>query len=57
MSHILMIWTIVGFAGTQTSTYKVHDWRSLGVFSTQQQCEEAARQLVINPKNFRCVKT
>lgn len=57
MNHILMIWTLVGFAGTNSSTYKVYDWRPLGEFATQQRCEEAARQLVIDPKNFRCVRS
>ena len=57
MTHILMIWTLVGFAGTNSSTYKVYDWRPLGEFATQQRCEEAARQLVIDPKNFRCVRS
>lgn len=71
MEHIviLMIWTVVGYAGTQTSTHTKYDWRPLGEFhmeqgrmggdykTARQMCEEAARQLALKSENYRCVRS
>lgn len=65
MSYILVIWTIVGFAGTQSSTYAKYDWRPIGEFhmdnwerklSAKEMCEAAARELAIEPNKYRCVR-
>ena len=66
MSYILMIWTVVGYAGTQTTTHSKYDWRPLGEFhmeegrigkkSALQMCEDAAKQLAIKPESYRCVR-
>jgi len=65
MIYILMIWTVVGYAGTQVSTHIKMDWRTLGEFHTssdgrsdaRQLCEEAAKQLGIKSDNYRCVRS
>lgn len=53
--YTLIIWTIVGFAGTQYSTLERYDWRPLSTHTSQASCERAAQQLGIEPKRFRCV--
>lgn len=67
MTYILVIWTIVGFAGTQVSTHPRYDWRPIGEFSSEngrvgptvrsasEMCEEAARQLQVG--QYRCVRS
>lgn len=67
MTYILMIWTVVGFAGagTQYSSgwKKEHDWRPLGAFETspasngRELCEAAAKQLGLKYENYRCVRS
>lgn len=64
-TYILVIWTVVGYAGTQSSTHTKMDWRPIGEFHLQhgrlggksalEMCEEAARQLALKPENYRCV--
>lgn len=65
MTYILVIWTIVGFAGTQTSTHPKYDWRPIGEFHTdswerklsaEQMCHAAAKKLVITSDKYRCVR-
>ncbi len=53
--YTLIIWTVVGFAGTQTSVSERYDWRPLSSHTSQASCERAAQQLGIEPKRFRCV--
>jgi len=69
MTYILMIWTVVGFAGMSHSTVTKMDWRPLGEFhieqgriggdykGAQQMCEDAARQLGLKNENYRCVRS
>ena len=66
MIYILMVWTVVGFAGMSHSTSTKMDWRPLGEFHTefngrtktaQEMCEEAARQLGLKTENYRCVRS
>lgn len=51
----LVIWTLVGFAGTQSSTYEKWDWRPLGTFTSLASCQKAAEQLALDAKKFRCI--
>jgi hypothetical protein len=55
MTTILMLWTVVGFAGTQMATWKEFDWRPLGEFRTLADCQRAAAELALDPKKFRCI--
>ena len=70
MAYILMIWTVVGFAGAGTQYSRdwktERDWRPLGEFhqddwerkySAQQMCEQAAKQLGLKTENYRCVRS
>lgn len=65
MIYILMIWTVVGYAGTQTTTHTKMDWRPLGEFynsvdvgkNGREMCEDAARQLGLKAENYRCVRS
>ena len=66
MIYILMIWTAVAGAGTNTSTHYKYDWRSLGEFhqdnwerkyDAKEMCERAARELVLKPDAYRCVRS
>ncbi len=65
MIYILMIWTVVGYAGTSHSTSTKMDWRPLGEFhntnvseyNAQEKCEAAARQLGLKPENYRCIRS
>jgi hypothetical protein len=55
MKTILVIWTIVGYAGTSTSTYERWDWRPIGEFQTVEYCKRAAAVLQTN--KFQCIVT
>ena len=70
MTYILMIWTVVGFAGMSHSTSTKMDWRPLGEFqkeigksdpqlgkTAQQMCEDAAQQLGLKNDAYRCVRS
>lgn len=71
MIYILMIWTVVAVGGDRHGIGgKVADWRPLGEFhaellnsgfqngkSSQQMCEDAARQLGLKSENYRCVRS
>jgi len=65
MIYILMIWTVVGYAGTQSSTHTKMDWRPLGEFynspdtgkHARQMCEDAAQQLGLKSDAYRCVRS
>jgi hypothetical protein len=67
MIYILMIWTVVGYAGMSHSTSTKMDWRPLGEFHTeegrlgkktaQEMCEDAARQLGLKTENYRCIRS
>lgn len=66
-TYILVIWTVVGYAGTQSSTHIKMDWRPIGEFHLEQgrlggksaleMCEDAARQLALKSENYRCVRS
>ena len=66
-TYILVIWTVVGYAGTQSSTHTKMDWRPIGEFHLEQGrlggksalelCEDAARQLGLKTENYRCVRS
>lgn len=65
MTYILMIWTVVGFAGMSHSTATKMDWRPLGEFqmdtwerkyNAKEMCERAARELGLKSENYRCVR-
>lgn len=53
--YTLIIWTVVGFAGTHTSLYKEYDWRPLSTHETKASCERAAQQLTLSLVRFRCI--
>jgi len=69
--YILVIWTVVGYAGAGTqfsNQWKIeHDWRPIGEFHMEegrvgkktalQMCEEAARQLALKPEFYRCIRS
>ena len=65
MIYILMIWTVVGYAGTQSSTHTKMDWRPLGEFynspdvgkTARQMCEDAAQQLGLKSDAYRCIRS
>jgi len=65
MIYILMIWTVVGYAGTQSSTHTKMDWRPLGEFynspdvgkTARQMCEDAAQQLGLKTDAYRCIRS
>lgn len=68
MSYILVIWTIVGYAGTQMATHEKYGWQPIGEFhhedgtyqrkNAKEMCEEAARQLgYTDSKNYRCLRS
>lgn len=57
MTYILVIWTVVGYAGTQTSTWKEHDWRPIGEFKNSTACVHAAKTLGKPDTQFRCLPT
>ena len=65
MIYILMIWTVVGYTGNQSTNTRM-DWRPLGEFhmefqgrtkTAQEMCEEAARQLGLKTDAYRCVRS
>lgn len=57
MTHILVIWTIVGYAGTQSSTWREYDWRPIGEFKSAAACVHAGRSLGKRDAEFRCLPT
>ena len=67
MSYILVIWTIVGYAGTAHSLNSKYDWRPIGEFhlengrmnkkTAKEMCEDAARQLALKADRYRCVRS
>lgn len=54
--YILVIWTVVGYAGTQFAVHEKKDWRPIGNFSTKALCEKAGADMGKAPKDFRCLK-
>jgi hypothetical protein len=69
-TYILVIWTVVAIQGQGTGNYILHrdrDWRPIGEFhldhgrlggkTALEMCEEAARQLNLNPDRYRCVRS
>ena len=66
-TYILVIWTVVGYAGTNHSTHTKYDWRPIGEFhldhgrmggkSALEMCEDAARQLALKTDAYRCVRS
>lgn len=56
MTH-LFIWTIVALHGTRLGGENTPhmDWRHLAEFTTTQRCHEAAKELALDPKKYRCV--
>jgi hypothetical protein len=56
MTYILVIWTLVGYAGTQYSTHEKYDWRPVGDFYSLASCDAAGVQLSPERKFFRCLK-
>jgi hypothetical protein len=57
VTYILVIWTIVGYAGTSSTTWKEYDWRPIGDFKNAAACEHAAKHLGQAPRSFRCLPT
>jgi hypothetical protein len=70
MIYILMIWTVVGYAGMSHSTSIKTDWRPLGEFhaelsnsgfqvgkTARQMCEDAARELGLKSEHYRCIRS
>lgn len=58
MNTLLMIWTVVvGYTGAGSPKVERWDWRQLGNFRSPTHCEEAAKQLALDPKKYRCVST
>lgn len=67
MTYILVIWTIVGYAGTSSQTWREYDWRPIGEFHSVQEydrkmsakelCEEGARQLGLKSDKYRCIRS
>ena len=55
MSYILVIWTLVGYAGTQYSTWEKYDWRPVGDFVSLRACEKGAADLGVDKAKFRCL--
>ena len=57
MTYILVIWTVVGFAGAGTSAsmywQKAYDWRPIGEFRTIESCQKAAADMAV--VNYRCL--
>ena len=64
---MLVIWTIVGYAGTITGTFEKWDWRPIAEFHGEagksgprvktalEMCEEAARELKVHI--HKCIRT
>ena len=65
ISYILVIWTIVGYAGTAHIIHEKYDWRPIGEFHQSvgqgknaiEMCEDAARQLAVKADRYRCVRS
>lgn len=56
MTYILVFWTIVGGAGTSTSTWYERDWRPIGEFKSAAACQHASVALGIGNRS-RCIPT
>lgn len=55
MNTILVIWTLIGLAGTQYSTYDRFGWRPIGDFASRTACTKAGYDLGLKPNEFRCL--
>jgi hypothetical protein len=64
--YSLLIWTVVGFAGTHLSTQERYDWRLLvetqsynynGDHNAKEVCETVAKELGLKQNMYRCVRT
>ena len=56
MTYILVIWTVVGFAGAGNISpkwQKTYDWRPIGEFRTIESCQKAAADMAV--VNYRCL--
>lgn len=53
-AYILVIWTVVAMKHGYADQY---DWRPIGEFQSLNLCHDAARELNLNVKNFRCVRS
>ena len=57
MTYILVVWTLVGFAGAgnqyQKDFQKAYDWRPIGEFRTIESCQKAAADMVV--VHYRCL--
>lgn len=62
-AFLLVIWSVVGYAGTQFSTHTKMDWRPIGQFEAPNtgealaRCESAAKNMSIEPDKFRCLRS
>ncbi len=54
--YILVIWAVIGFAGTGTMTHEKMGWRPIGEFSTQETCHAGGLLLNVKPEAIRCLK-
>ena len=56
MTHILVIWTFVGFVYAPSSYERMekYDWRPIGQFETKTACDEGGKQLAAK---FKCLPT
>ena len=56
MTHILVIWTFVGFIYSPSSyeRQEKYDWRSIGEFKTKKACETGGKKLA---RKFECLPT
>lgn len=63
MEYVLVIWTVVGMAGTNLSVTSRYDWRPIATFSSTTQanalefCKAGALQLNIKDDKYRCIRT
>lgn len=56
MTYILVIWTVVGFAGAGNISrdwQKAYDWRPIGEFRTIESCQKAAADMAA--QYYRCL--
>ena len=57
MMYTLVIWTVVGYAGTQMTTWREYDWRPITDVASLDHCKKAAADLgIVDEKKFRCLK-
>lgn len=52
--YLLVIWTAVALSNGYYT--KATDWRPVGVFATEADCNEAARTMGQKPNEWRCLK-